>query len=81
MVAGLQNHDVVGVDEVDEAVFFVDASGPSAGEGVPEGLRLADADEGISADVFDQPVDPFQDCPIRRLPVDVVLPPVRCEDA
>lgn len=80
VVPRLQDHDVVGVDEVDQPVFFVYASGPGAREGVPEGLGLADTDEGISASLLDQPVDPFQDRPIGHLPEDVVLPPVRCED-
>ncbi len=44
--ACLQDHQVVAVDEVDEAVFLGDASRPGAGQCVSELLGSADAGEG-----------------------------------
>ena len=41
--ACLQDHEVVAIDEVDEAVFFADASRPGSGEHVAKWLWFANA--------------------------------------
>lgn len=48
MEARLQDHRVVAVDELHEAVFFGEASGPGAGQDVSEVLGLADTGEGLA---------------------------------
>lgn len=53
----LQNHQVVAVDEVDEAVLLPDAAGPGAGEHMPEWFGLPDARHGVAERRVDQPVD------------------------
>src|SRR5689334_19876180 len=42
VVAGLQDDDVVALDEVHQAVFAVDAAGPGTRQGVAQLLRFAD---------------------------------------
>jgi hypothetical protein len=61
--ADLQDHEVVAVDEVDEAVFLGDASRPGAGQGASELLGFADAGERVAAGVVDQAVDALQAVP------------------
>lgn len=46
--AGLQDHQLVAVDDADEAVLLGDPSRPCAVEDVPELFGLADSGEGIS---------------------------------
>jgi hypothetical protein len=74
VVPGLQDPEVVPVDEVDEAVLLGDAARPGAGQGVSELLRFADAGEGVPAGVGDQAVDALEDVAVGRLPVGVVVP-------
>ena len=57
--ACLQDHEVVAIDEVDEAVFFADASRPGSGEHVAKWLWFANARGGIPQGVVDQSVDAF----------------------
>ena len=77
---GLQDHEVVAVDEVDEAVLLADAAGPGACEHMPEWLGLPDARDGVAERVVDQPVDALKGGSVRGEPVGVVLPAVRGED-
>jgi hypothetical protein len=41
--SGLQDHDVITVDQVDQAVFLADPPGPGAREHVAERFGLADS--------------------------------------
>jgi hypothetical protein len=53
----LQDDDVVAVDEVDKAMFVVDASGPAAGKNVPKLLGFADAAQGVPENIVEEAVD------------------------
>lgn len=44
--SGLQDHEVVAVYEVDEAVFFADPAGPGASEHVAQRFGFADSGAG-----------------------------------
>jgi hypothetical protein len=55
--ARLEDHDVVAIDEVDEAVLVGDAPRPRAGQRVLELLRFAYAGERIVQHVVNEPVD------------------------
>lgn len=79
MVAGLQDHDVVIGDVVDESVSVIDSTRPSAGENVLEWLGFADTRKRIEDRVGDEVVDALEGLAILALPMDVVLPPVRIE--
>lgn len=57
VVAGLQDHDVVPFDEVDEPVFLVDAPRPGSSECVTELLGFPDPGEGIPANIIEQAID------------------------
>lgn len=65
MEAGLQDDQVVPLDEVDEAMLVGEAARPSAGEGVFKLLGIADAAEGVAAGVVDEPVDVLDHRPVR----------------
>jgi len=80
VVTGLENDDVVALDQVHEPVFVVYSPGPTATQNVPEGLRLSNAGEGIPERVIQEAVDPLDHCLVSRLPVPVVLPAVGSED-
>ena len=55
MVPGLQHHDVVAFDHVNEAMFAVDPSRPATLEDMAQRLRLADTGDGITQRVLDEP--------------------------
>ena len=50
MIAGLDDHELVALDGVDEAVFLVDAPGPEAGQITGEAFRLAGAGSTAAKD-------------------------------
>ncbi len=47
-VPGLQDPDVIAVNEVDEAVFFADPARPGSGEGVRQRFGLAHPSNGVA---------------------------------
>jgi len=57
--ACLQDHEVVAIDEVDEAVFFAYASRPCSSEHVTKWLWFANARGEVPQGVVDQSVDAF----------------------
>lgn len=80
VVTGLEDNQVLLVDDVHQAVLFVDPPRPASGENVTQWLRLADACPRIASSVVDQAVDLLQSRRVVGLPPDVVLPPARGED-
>ena len=78
--ACLQDHEVVAIDEVYEAVFFAYASRPCSGEHVAKWLWFANARGGVPQCVVDQSVDAFESGAISPKPIGVVAPSVRSED-
>ena len=59
VVAGLQNHEGVGFDFVDEAVFLFDAAGLPTGEVAFEGFGFSGSGERFAAGFLDQAQDFF----------------------
>ena len=55
MIAARDNPDFLGQDLVDEAVFLVDASGPTSGQLVLERFWFTNTGEGIVLRVSDEP--------------------------
>ncbi|GAB47568.1 hypothetical protein MOPEL_021_00030 [Mobilicoccus pelagius NBRC 104925] len=77
---GLEDDEVVAVDEVDEAVLLGDPTGPCPGQHVAQGLGLADAGGRVAQRVVDEPVDPRETLPVRRQSAGVVVRAVGGED-
>lgn len=77
MEAGLDDCQVLAVDQVDEAVFLDDPARPNANQHVTQWLRLADPPDWITQRLVDQPVQPLQDGTVSSQPIGVVRPPVR----
>jgi hypothetical protein len=67
------DHQVVIVDEVDQAVLVVDATRPRLGDQVVQWLGLANAFEGGPRRVLDQPVEPLEGAAVVR-PGDQIKP-------
>src|SRR5450759_4475448 len=78
--ACLQDHEVVAIDEVYEAVFFAYASRPCFGEHLAKWLWFANARGGVPQCVVDQSVDAFESGATSPKPIGVVAPSVRSED-
>ena len=57
VVAGLDDHEAVPVDRVDEPMLVGDPARPLAGQVLTQGLGLADADSGLAKRLADQPID------------------------
>jgi hypothetical protein len=53
VVAGLEDHDVVSVDEVHEPMLFVDSPGPRSGQGMAQLFGLSDAPERVTGNVVE----------------------------
>jgi hypothetical protein len=43
VVTGLEDDDVITIDEIDESMLFVDSAGPAASQKMSQRLRLADS--------------------------------------
>ena len=69
MVASLDNHDVVTVDEVHKSVFLVDTARPGACQCMTELLGLPDPGERITGDVIEQTGDALQCIAMRSFRV------------
>ena len=78
--ACLEDHEVVAIDEVNEAMFFADASRPGSGEHVTKWFWFANTRGGVPQGVVDQSVDAFESGAISPEPIGVVAPSVRSED-
>ena len=74
MGTALNDIDYVIFDVVNEAVFVINPAAPVSAEVTLEWLRVANAGELISLDVFDEHVDAFQDFPVLVLPVAIIVP-------
>lgn len=74
MVAGLKNHEVRVVHEVNQSVLIGDAPRPRALRSVLQLFGLADPGEWFAQACVDERVDAFKDLPVGRLPVLVVFP-------
>ena len=62
------------LDHEDEAVLFIDADAPPAGEVAGQGLGLSDAFIAISLDACNERIDAFERSPIKALPLKVLIP-------
>ena len=71
VVPKLGNEQSVIRDLVNDAVFFVNSSGPVTSEAVFEGFRFADTLERFSFGFLDKLVDSIQDLFVRFLPVQI----------
>lgn len=80
MIASLQNHQVIAVDQVHEPVLVVNSARPAALENVPQLLGFPDPAKGISLRHLNQPLNPPERRPVGCLPMEVVFPTARCED-
>src|SRR5664279_534666 len=78
--ACLEDHEVVVIDEVYEAMFFADASRPGSGEHVTKWFWFANTRGGVPQGVVDQSVDAFESGAVSPEPIGVVAPSVRSED-
>ena len=74
VVPGLEDHQVVAVDEIHEPVLLRDAPRPRPGCPIPELFRFPDPAEGIAEAGVDERVNPLENPAIRDLPVRVILP-------
>jgi hypothetical protein len=54
VVTGLQEFDSSFGDAIDDAMFQGETPGPTAGKGVPQGLRFAGTRKRVPAHGFDQ---------------------------
>ena len=68
MVAGLENHHIVALDEIDESMLLINPARPGASESVTKVFGLANVVERIASDVIQQSVDALERGPIWRLP-------------
>jgi hypothetical protein len=59
-MASLQDDDVVTIHQVDKTMFLANPPRPTAGQGMPERLRFANADCRIPKNSFYEPVDPLE---------------------
>lgn len=80
VVAGLEDDEVVAIDEVNEAVLLGDSSRPGSLKDMLERLGLPDALARMPQRIFDQSIDSLHHRPVGLLPGDVVLPPAGGED-
>jgi hypothetical protein len=80
VVPELGNEQGVIRDLVNDAVFFVNSSGPVTSEAVFEGFRFAHSLEWFSFGLLDKLVDSVQDFFVGFLPVQIVFPSVLGED-
>jgi hypothetical protein len=64
----LQDHDVIAVGQVDQAMFLADPPGPGAREHVAQRLGFADSGGGVAQRIVDQAVDPLEGGPVGGEP-------------
>lgn len=74
VIAGRQDDEFLFIDQVNEAVRFVDPARPAAAQTVLQGFRLADAGKRITLRIFDQIIDASERLAILRLPPDITIP-------
>lgn len=73
-VTGLQDGGFITAGQVDQPVLVSDAARPSPGQGVFQRFGLADSLVGIAQGILNEPVDPFENLTVGRLPVKIVRP-------
>ena len=74
VVPGLEDHQIVSVDEIHEPMLLCDAPRPRPGCPIPELFGFPDPTEGIAETGVDERVDPPENPAIRGLPVRAILP-------
>jgi hypothetical protein len=74
MIPELDDEKRIFFDLIDETVFFVNSSGPIAGEGMPKRLRFSFSLIRCSANIFDKIIYSFENTLICSLPKEVVFP-------
>src|SRR5262245_53570690 len=62
--SGLQNHEVIAVNEVDQPVLLADPPRPGTREHVAERFGFADPGRGVAQRVVDQAVGPVEGGPV-----------------
>jgi hypothetical protein len=72
MIATLSDQQGIAAHGINQAMPLVDSPGPESRQGMFQGLRLADAGEGIALNLPNQQVDPFEYNPVGLLPIQVV---------
>lgn len=80
MIARLEEIDPLGADEIDEAVFLSQATGPGARGKILEGFRFAEAGEGIPHNCFNECESPQRYLPVGSYPVTKIFAKFRLED-
>ena len=79
MESRLQGDDVVTIDQIDEAMFFVYPARPAAGENMAELLRFTNALKRRSRNLIKESIHSLEGDPIVGHPPLVVIPAVRRE--
>lgn len=74
VVAAGDDHQIAGIDAVNQPVAVVDAARPEAGAVLLQRFRFADAGKGITQAIPDLLIDPLQRLALLRLPVGVIFP-------
>ena len=64
MIASLQNHQVIAVDEIHKPVLVIDSPRPAALQNVSQRFRLANSGEGIPQGSLNEPVNPPERRPV-----------------
>lgn len=78
--SGLQDHEIVAVNQVDQSMLFADSPGPGTSQHVAQWFGLAYPAARVAQRIVDETVDPLEGGSVGCKPVGVVLPPVRGED-
>src|SRR5688572_29671843 len=73
-MSALGDQQPVVCHSVDEPIFICDAARPIACQIPSQWLRLAPPRERRAHALLDEEVDPHQNLPVSRLPVEVILP-------
>jgi hypothetical protein len=78
--SGLNNDDIVYINEIDQSMLLVDSSRPASFEDVSKGLWFAYSVSRMTQHVFQESIQTFQSCFVMGLPIAVVLPANRREN-
>jgi len=65
---------------VHDPMLIIDPSGPVAGKGMLQGLKLSGPLEWGMLDLLDQPVDAFENPSVGALPIQVIVPSMLGKD-
>jgi hypothetical protein len=79
MKSGLNNDDIIYLNEIDQSMLLVDSSRPASFEDVSKRFWFTDSVSRVTQHVFQESIQTFQSCSVMRLPIAVVLPANRRE--